>query len=192
MRRSSPTPPQHGFNESAHEVPAQPDTEAAEVLRSILQAPLANASPSGAQIITGHLAGIDKEGRILFVAEQSDEPPTPVTIGVSLPDAALVPAARNFQRALVVRTSETPPRLVLLSLLRERIDSAARNAAPGQLELKVDGETLRLTAEREIELKCGNASLILRQSGRVILKGTHLVNSSRGPIKIKGATVDIN
>jgi len=166
--------------------------EAAELLRQILAAPMASPKSEPTQIITGHLAGVDDEGRILFVPEQGPATPFPVAIGVTVSDGVLLPAARNQQRALVVRTSDPNPRFVLISLVRERVAAAARDAAPGQLEVKMDGETLRLTADREIELRCGNASLVLRQSGRVILKGNYLVTSSRGPLKIKGATVEIN
>jgi hypothetical protein len=174
------------------EVPALDTAERSdEFLANLLAAPLV-PGPAGGQIVTGHLQGIDEEGRILFVPEQGDGLPVPVAIGVALSDGVLVPAARNQQRALVVRTSENPPRLVLIGLMRERISAAASQAAPGELEVKVDGEKLRLTAEQEIELKCGKASLILRQSGRVILKGTYIVTSASGPVKIKGATIALN
>jgi hypothetical protein len=169
-----------------------PESGASDLLLQILEAPLVANPPSPAEIITGHLQGIDDEGRVLFLPEQSNANLVPVSIGVAIPDGVLIPAARKLQRALVVRTTDNPPRLVLIGLVRERVESGARDAAPGQLEVKVDGETLRLTADREIELRCGNASLVLRQSGRVILKGTHVVTSSTGPLKVKGATVEIN
>jgi len=163
-----------------------------EAWRQMLEAPLGARKAEAGQVITGHLQGIDDEGRILFLAEKGAGSPVPVSIGIALSDGVLVPAARNQQRALVIGTNEDPPKLVLVGLLRERVSAAARDAGPGRLEVKIDGETLRFTADREIELRCGNASLVLRQSGRVILKGTYLETSSRGPLKIKGATVEIN
>jgi hypothetical protein len=163
-----------------------------EFLANLLAAPLVPGPAAAGQIVTGHLQGIDEEGRILFVPEQGDGLPVPVAIGVALSDGVLVPAARNQQRALVVRTSENPPRLVLIGLMRERITAAASQAGPGELEVKVDGEKLRLTADQEIEFKCGKASLILRQSGRIILKGTYIVTTASGPVKIKGATIALN
>ncbi|MBE0543996.1 MAG: hypothetical protein IH623_21850 [Verrucomicrobia bacterium] len=168
------------------------NNDTAEWMRGMFESPVGGNNREMAQIITGHLDGIDEEGRILFVAEPGVGPAEPVIIGTALSDGVLVPAARNHQRALAVRTNESPSRLVLISLLRERIAASAREAAAGQLEVTVEGETVRLTAGHEIELKCGNASIVLRQSGRVILKGTHVVTSSSGPVRIKGATVDIN
>jgi len=185
-----------GLKHTTAHVPApaaESEGTPADLLRQLLHAPVSGEAPRpAAQVITGHLQGIDDEGRVLFVPEQGGGPPVAVSIGLAISDGVLIPAARNQQRALVVRTSEEPPRLVLIGLVRERVASAARDARPGELEVKVDGETLRLTAQHEIELKCGNASLVLRQSGRVILKGTHVVTSSRGPLKVKGATVEIN
>lgn len=182
----------HLVGENVIQKKSPPGSQAGDVLSSMLEAPLSAPLNFSNKIITGHLAGIDDEGRILFTPEQAGGAPVAVTIGVAIQDGQLVPAARNHQRALVVRTDEDVPRWVLIGLLRERVSTAAREAVPGALEVKVDGETLRLSAEREIELRCGNASLILRQSGRVILKGTHVVTSSSGPLKVKGATVDIN
>ena len=171
---------------------ASPQFSPADPLHALLNVPLGTDKALASQVITGHLQGLDEEGRILFRAEGGHEAAVPVAIGMALSDALLVPAARNQQRALVVRTSESPARLILIGLVRERVSAAARDAAPGQLELEIDGETIRLTADREIELKCGRASLVLRESGRVILKGTNVVTSSSGPLKIKGATIDLN
>jgi len=143
-------------------------------------------------IFSGHLAGIDEEGRVLFQQEDTVDSPVPVTIGILLSDGALVKAARLHQRALVMNTDDRNPRLVLIGLLRERVGSKARDAGPGELTVTVDGETLQLDAEKQIVLRCGKASLMLRRDGRVILSGTYVVSCSRGPNKIKGATVAIN
>ncbi|HWN97486.1 MAG TPA: hypothetical protein VNT99_20815 [Methylomirabilota bacterium] len=181
--------------EAAKSAPASdesPEVEAGELLRQLLASPSSAKSTDAGQIITGHLQGIDDEGRILFAPEHGDGRAVPVAIGVCVSDGVLIPAARKHQRALVVRTTDSPVRLILIGLVRERVTTTAKEAAPGQLEVTMDGETLRLTAEHEIELKCGNASLVLRRSGRVILKGTHVVTSSSGPVKVKGATIALN
>jgi hypothetical protein len=81
---------------------------------------------------------------------------------------------------------------VLVGLLRDRVVARARDARPGELEVEVDGETLTLSAQRQIELRCGKASLLLRRDGRVEIRGAHVVSASTGPNKVKGATVAIN
>ena len=144
----------------------------------------------GVRLLVGHLDGLDEDGRVLFRAGD-DAPPCPVTIGVELSDGALVKAARTGRRALVV-ASESGDVKVLVGLLRERVAARARDALPGDLEVRVDGETLRLSAESSIELRCGKARLVLRRDGRVTLEGAHIVSSSTGPHRIKGATIALN
>lgn len=145
---------------------------------------------SASGFIAGHLAGVDHEGRVLFLPEGSAGEPIPVAIGVPMADGALVKSARLQRRALAARLSGGD--LVLIGFLRERVDPKTRNAGPGELEVLVDGETLLLRAERQIELRCGKSSLLLRSDGRVVLSGTYVVSTSRGPNKLKGATISLN
>jgi hypothetical protein len=141
--------------------------------------------------VTGHLDGIDDEGRLLF-REEGEARSVPVAIGVELPDDTLVQAALLGRRGLVIRTSESKPRLVLVGLVRERVSSAARDREGMAIQATVDGETVQLTADTRIELKCGKARITLDKSGRIEVSGTYLLNRSRGPLKLKGATVEIN
>jgi uncharacterized protein DUF6484 len=55
-----------------------------------------------------------------------------------------------------------------------------------------DGETLELTADREIVLRCGKASITLTRAGKVIVRGTYVSSLSSGVNKIKGGAVHIN
>lgn len=147
---------------------------------------------ASAEAVTGHLTGIDDEGRLLFRPEGSMGDPIAVAIGMPVADGTLVKAARQQSRALVVRTGDTPARWVLVGLVRERLSTQAVTARPGQLEVAMDGETLRLTAERDIVLKCGEASLTLRKDGKIVMSGTNVLTASRGPNRIKGASIALN
>jgi hypothetical protein len=49
-----------------------------------------------------------------------------------------------------------------------------------------------LSAEREIVLHCGDASITLTRAGKVIIKGRYLISRSSGYNKVKGAAVEIN
>jgi len=57
---------------------------------------------------------------------------------------------------------------------------------------QVDDQRVELTAEREIVLRCGDASITLTRAGKVIIKGAYILSRSSGYNKIKGAAVDIN
>ena len=57
---------------------------------------------------------------------------------------------------------------------------------------KVDNEKLIFTAEKEIVLRCGQASITLTRAGKVIVRGAYLLSRSSGVNRIKGGSVQIN
>lgn len=61
-----------------------------------------------------------------------------------------------------------------------------------ELEARVDGRRIELEAADEIVLRCGQASIVLRRNGRVVIRGTYVETRSRGVNRIKGGSVQIN
>jgi hypothetical protein len=53
-------------------------------------------------------------------------------------------------------------------------------------------EQLVIEAGTELVLKCGAGTISVRKDGKVIVRGTHLLSRSSGPIRIKGGHVEIN
>ena len=139
----------------------------------------------------GHLDGVDGDGQLMFRPEGGSGA-VPVVIGVGMSDEELVRAAWTGRRALVVRTGGNPPRLVLVGFPRERVAAKARDAWPAEVEVRLEGETLHLKARKRIELVCGKSKVVLDDQGRIEVNGSYLLSRSRGPVKIKGATVEIN
>jgi hypothetical protein len=74
------------------------------------------------------------------------------------------------------------------------VGSEARDAAnaTGAVNVKVDGEAVRISAQSEIELRCGKSRLLMHKDGRIEISGNYLISRSRGPVKIKGATIALN
>lgn len=62
---------------------------------------------------------------------------------------------------------------------------------PG-VTIRADGERHVIDAEREIVLRCGDASITLTRAGKVIIRGNYILSRSTGYNKIKGAAIDIN
>ena len=60
------------------------------------------------------------------------------------------------------------------------------------VEADVDGKRVKVTAQEEIVLQCGSASITLRRNGRVIVRGTYVETHSDGTNRIKGGQVQIN
>jgi hypothetical protein len=51
---------------------------------------------------------------------------------------------------------------------------------------------LELEAHDEIVLRCGEASVVLRRNGRIVVRGVHVETRARGVNRIKGGSVSIN
>ena len=64
--------------------------------------------------------------------------------------------------------------------------------APTSVPVRVDGERVVLTADREIVLQCGAASITLTRAGKILIRGTYLLSRSSGTHRIKGGSVEIN
>jgi hypothetical protein len=124
-------------------------------------------------------AGFNGDGHFLVSLDNIPEP---------APALSTVRLAKNDVGArIVVAFEKGDVRLpIILGRLQER-------AAPGtQQSLKIDGERLVIRAEREIELRCGEASIVLTRAGKILIRGNYVLTRSRGANKIKGAFVDIN
>ena len=63
---------------------------------------------------------------------------------------------------------------------------------PQALTAEVDSERVVFTAEREIILQCGEASITLTRAGKVLIRGSYLLSRSSGVNRIKGGSVQIN
>jgi hypothetical protein len=87
---------------------------------------------------------------------------------------------------------------IILGVLWQPVDDptpspAIRSGANRQpVAATVDGEQLVFSAEREIVLRCGEASLTLTRAGKVLIRGTYLLSRSSGANRIKGGSVQIN
>ncbi|MFT5083969.1 MAG: hypothetical protein ACI9Y1_002021 [Lentisphaeria bacterium] len=56
---------------------------------------------------------------------------------------------------------------------------------------EIDSKLL-LESENEIVLKCGESSITLTKSGKIMIRGTYILNRSSGLNRILGGSVDIN
>ncbi len=73
----------------------------------------------------------------------------------------------------------------------DALDHGAATPAP-DVAIQVDGERHVIEAEREIVLRCGEASITLTRTGKILIKGNYILSRSTGYNKIKGAAIDIN
>jgi hypothetical protein len=72
------------------------------------------------------------------------------------------------------------------------VQSHASQPTPQSTEVSVDGEQVTLTAEKEVVLRCGHASITLTRAGKILIRGKYVLSRSSGVNRIKGGSVQIN
>ena len=59
-------------------------------------------------------------------------------------------------------------------------------------EVKLDDDSLILSAKKEVVIQCGKSSITLTSAGKVLIRGAYLLSRSSGVNRIKGGSVQIN
>lgn len=59
-------------------------------------------------------------------------------------------------------------------------------------QVYVDGERVSIEGAEEVTFKCGKASITLTKSGKIMIRGTYLLNRSTGVNRILGGSVQVN
>jgi Domain of unknown function (DUF6484) len=84
-----------------------------------------------------------------------------------------------------------PERPVVLGLLRGQPGWPAASK-PTQVSVDVDGQRMIVSADEQLVLRCGKASITLTKAGKVLVEGTYLSSRSTGVNRIKGGSVQLN
>lgn len=130
-------------------------------------------------VVIGVLMGFAADGAPLVVY-----PGNPAEAALPARTTALLgPDDVGREVALLFEGGEPGRPLVVGRLIRPEPVEVARDGA---------AEVLELTAEREIVLRCGQASIALTQAGKVLIRGTYIFSRSSGVNKIKGGSVQLN
>lgn len=108
--------------------------------------------------------------------------PTPARLLVALTTATLQAAAAARQPVALVFERGDPSLPLITGLVQ----------APATQEARVDGKRVVITGEEEVELRCGEASIVLSKSGKLVIRGAYVETRAKGTNRIKGGSVQIN
>lgn len=73
------------------------------------------------------------------------------------------------------------------------LNAAHATASPiPRPEVQADNERIEITAEKEIVLSCGKASITLTRAGKILISGEYVLSRSSGVHRIQGGSVQIN
>ena len=154
-------------------------------LRSRSMLPVAPAAAAAAATATFHGFDVDDQPLLVGVPGLEQEVVRArASVGLRQSDigstVVLLFDGGEARRPIVVGVLQRQP----------RADQSA--PVPPPVTVHSENERLVISAEREITLRCGEASLTLTRAGKVIIKGAYIVSRATGYNKIKGAIVDIN
>ena len=157
------------------------------------------------EIIIGSLVAVDNEHRPLvdFAENITDAPLLALTtvevhkkhIGRQV---ALLFANGNPKSPVIMGLIHSPLDLILENHMH---DAQAETGVAAEVtlpvsaiagDLKVDGKKVVIEASDEIELKCGESSIVLTRAGKIIIRGKYLLSRSSGVNRIMGGSVQIN
>jgi hypothetical protein len=167
----------------------KPKVEQLEVTGELLDELIdgAPAPPKLDGLVIGTLAGWTDAGEpcVRFPGSPGSEPVAARTA---------VPLARDAAGAEVALLFEggDPRRPIVLGPLRRPGEAVTTASEQLPIQVDVDGERVTLTAQREIVLKVGKASITLTRAGKVLIRGAYLLSRSSGVNRIKGGSVQIN
>ena len=159
-----------------------------DALRSLLNRPLTDWV-NGAVI--ARLTRIDPDGSLwIEIAPGSGGRPLRAETCVALDRASI------GSELIVVLAGGDSYRPIVMGVLRALRLAAgpsegAANAA-GLRHVHIDGDRLVISAEREIEIRCGDASITLTRAGKLLIQGLYVSSRSVGVNRIRGGTVEIN
>lgn len=158
-----------------------PATHAGEQINNEAVSP--HQTPSLPSVVIGRLEGFENGLPMVNFPNNKQGKALRALTGVPL-------SQTNTGREVILAFADgDPEKPVILNLLAgHRSDGIPASS----VDIQIDGERLLLTAQKEIVLRCGEASVTLTAAGKVLLKGAYVLSRSSGYNKIKGAAVDIN
>ena len=171
----------------------KPDVSRGGELGSLLRAPSSRPRAGGAAAVLGRIASVDETGAV-NVEIPGTQGARAARLAVPLSPEELLAARETGGFAVLVFENGDPALPIILGLVQTAV--AARMPTPPAalqaIEADVDGRRVRITAQDEIVLECGSASITLRRNGRVVVRGTYVESYSDGTNRIKGGQVRIN
>lgn len=117
------------------------------------------------------------------------------SIGMDCDEQRLQSAVDQQQPAVLIFEQGDSERPILIGII------APIHTEPRQLaelpqgfavEADADGRRIRLQAQEEVILQCGDASISLKRNGRVVIRGASIETNAKTTNRIKGGSVRIN
>jgi hypothetical protein len=145
----------------------------------------------------GRIIDVSEEGQIIIDYAGNILGPLParfISIGGDQGAASFMKDAQ----VMLIFEHDNPRLPIIVGLVQDRLQRAKTTVVleldrEAKREVVVDKQKKTIIeAKEEIELRCGKSSLVLKENGKVVIKGIEIVSRAARTNKIKGASVSIN
>ena len=154
------------------------------------------------EIIIGTLLSIDEQGRLLvdFPGNPAEAPLAAITtLGLNQQNigrqVALLFVNGDLRQPVVMGMIHSPLQAMLDSFEQTAHQGDESVAIESDLhvdDVEVNGKRVVFEAQEEMVFKCGESSITLTKSGKVLIRGKYLLNRSSGVNRIMGGSVQVN
>lgn len=172
--------------------PAAEAGEGAELLRQLVEAPVqepAPVVPPMPAVVIGELVAMADNGI------------TPLVMVSTLPSGARALRARSVvdlhgahigRQVVLAFEQGDAEKPIVMGVLREAGRSAEEQQASRALAVESDGQRMVVSAQEQLVLRCGKASITLTRAGKLLIEGSYVLSRSTGVNRIKGGSVQLN
>jgi hypothetical protein len=162
-----------------------PDRESNQAVGDILK--LVSVPPASSRkmgdLVTGILAGFSEQGNPLV-----NFPGNPLREPVAALFTSAFFSAQIGDDVVLMFEDCDPLKPVILGFLRPKPANTIFDA----LSFEIDGRRIIFNAKTDFVIRCGEASVTLTPSGKIIISGEYIVSESKGLNHIKGGKIKLN
>lgn len=145
----------------------------------------------------GRVVEVSKHGQVLVDFPGNIHGPLTARLTGSVKAADLRQVVNSGCELLLTFVNGDPEQPIIVDTLHARAELpvpeeplALQTEEPQ--DVTIDGRRITFDAREEVVLRCGRASITLTKAGKVIIRGSYLLNYSTGVNRIKGGSVQIN
>lgn len=140
-------------------------------------------------VVIGVLVGISDKGNPLVIY-----PSNPNKTALKARSTVTLDVADIGKEVALLFEGGNPEHPLIIGRIQQPNDviESRQEAQDELINADIDGENITLTGKQSITLKCGKASITLTKAGKILIRGTYILNRSSGANRIKGGSVQIN
>ncbi len=163
---------------------------------------------SPGEIVIGTLVEVDEQGLpvVDFSGNPSEQPLKAMTTLVLTQthigrQVALLFANGDMKEPVIMGMIHSPLQAMLENFGQVQVKDEVEGDLPDETkqesgfeidDVLIDGKKITFEAKEQIVLKCGESSITLTHSGKILIRGKYLLNRSTGVNRIMGGSVKVN